>query len=326
MIFLDNHREPVSAPRKRLSNRAMGLVLPVLLAGSFACRAQNPPPPQEYLAFQHPERVSIANYSGDAMEPFLTHDGRYLLFDNRNDPSVNTNLHYAERIDDLHFAYRGEIQGANTDALEGVPSMSCDGTLYFVSTRSYGQTFSTIYRAYFEKGVATNVEIVPGISRHTPGWVNFDAEISADGETLYSVDSQFKNGMPATADIFIAKKHGDVFERAPDSDAVLKLVNTKALEYAPAISSDGQELFFTRVEKITATAEPRIWRTARKSIHESFGEPQLVSAITGFAEGPTLSPGGLSLYYHARENGKFVIFRVTRAADTEVHRDSCSAP
>lgn len=211
---------------------------------------------------------------------------------------------------DLHFTYRGEIQGVNTDALEGVPSLSCDGTLYFVSTRSYGSTFSTIYRARFAKGVAINVELVPRISRRTPGWVNFDAEISAGGETLYSVDSQFKNGMPATADIFIAKKHGDVFERVPDSDDVLKLVNTKALEYAPAISSDGLELFFTRVDKITATAEPRIWRAARKNIHEPFGEPQLVSAITGFAEGPILSPDGLSLYYHAREAGKFVIMRV----------------
>ena len=330
MVFLDNHREPGGARRKRLSNRVLGPVvlrpvLLVLLAGSFACRAQKLAPTPEYAAFQHPERVTIANYSGDAMEPFLTHDGRYLLFNNRNDPSVNTNLHYAERIDDLHFAYRGEIQGVNTDALEGVPSLSCDGTLYFVSTRSYKDTFSTIYRAHFEKGVATNVEIVPGISRRAPGWVNFDAEISADGETLYSVDSQFKNGMPATADIFIAKKHGDVFERASDSNAVLKLVNTKALEYAPAISSDGLELFFTRVEKVTATAEPRIWRAARKNSHEPFGEPQLVSAITGFAEGPTLSPDGLSLYYHAREGGKFVVFRVTRKA-SEMRQNDCPAP
>ena len=172
----------------------------MLSAISVSCHAQHSTPPPQYAVFQHPERVTIANYSADAMEPFLTHDGRYLLFNNRNDPSVNTNLHYAERIDDLHFAYRGEIQGVNTDALEGVPSLSCDGMLYFVSTRSYGNTFSTIYRAHFAKGVATNVELVPGISRRTPGWVNFDSEISADGETLYSVDSQFKNGMPATAD------------------------------------------------------------------------------------------------------------------------------
>jgi Tol biopolymer transport system component len=167
---------------------------------------------------------------------------------------------------------------------------------------------------------------VPGISRRTPSWVNFDPEISADGETLYAVDSQCKNGMPATADLFIAKARGDVFERSPDSDEVLKLVNTKGLEYAPAISSDGLELFFTRVDKISANAEPRIWRSARKSTREPFGEPQLVSAITGFAEGPTLSSDGLSLYYHAREQGKLVIFRVTRAAPAEVHKNNCPRP
>jgi hypothetical protein len=125
------------------------------------------------------------------MEPFLTHDGRFLLFNNRNDPGVDTNLHYAERIDGLHFVYRGEIQGVNTSALEAVPSVSCDGDLYFVSTRSYPQTFSTIYRARFSAGVASGVQLVPGISRRTPGWVNFDAEVSADGQTLYAVDSLF---------------------------------------------------------------------------------------------------------------------------------------
>ena len=138
----------------------------------------------QYSAFQHPAQVTIAGYTGDAMEPFLTHDGRWLLFNNRNDPGVDTNLHYAEKIDGLHFAYRGEIPGVNTTALQAVPSVSCGGELYFVSTRSYAQTFSTLYRARFAGGSATGIELVPGISRRTPGWVNFDAEVSADGETL----------------------------------------------------------------------------------------------------------------------------------------------
>jgi hypothetical protein len=43
------------------------------------------------------------------MEPFITRDGRYLFFNNSNDPSVNTNLRYAERIDDLTFKYKGEV-------------------------------------------------------------------------------------------------------------------------------------------------------------------------------------------------------------------------
>jgi hypothetical protein len=282
-----------------------------------------------YTAFQHPERVTIANYAGDAMEPFVTHDGRFLLFNNRNDAGVNTNLHYAERIDDFHFAYRGEIQGVNTSALEAVPSVSCSGDLYFVSTRSYAKTFSTIYRARFSDGVATNIELVPGISRHMPGLVNFDTEVSADGQTLYAVDSRFSaGGTPLTADLFIARKMASkrdgAFERAPDSGDLLRLVNTNELEYAPAVSSDGLELFFTRVKEIRADAEPRIWRSVRRNVREPFAAPQIVEAISGFAEAPSLSPDGLSLYYHARVNGRFVVFRVTREMHAgDVHPNGC---
>jgi hypothetical protein len=287
--------------------------------------AQGPVATPAYTAFQHPERVTIANYQGDAMEPFLTHDGRFLLFNNRNDPGVDTNLHYAERIDGLHFVYRGEIQGVNTSALEAVPSVSCDGDLYFVSTRSYTETFSTIYRARFSAGVASGVQLVPGISHRTPGWVNFDAEVSADGRTLYAVDSRFNaGGTPVSADLFIARKRDAGFERAPDSDDLLRLVNTNELEYAPAVSADGLELFFTRVHEIRADAEPRIWRAVRRSVREPFAAPQPVNAISGFAEAPALSPDGLSLYYHARVNGRFVIFRVTREGNSgEVHSNGC---
>lgn len=281
------------------------------------CRAQG--------YFQHPERVTIANYAGDAMEPFVTHDGRYLLFNNRNDPAVDTNLHYAARIDGLHFAYRGEIKGVNSPALDAVPSLSCSGDLFFVSTRSYAETSSTVYRAHFSEGVASAVEHVPGVSRQSPGWVNFDAEVSADGQTLYAVDSRFSaGGIPLTADLFLARKRGAAFERDPNSDSLLRLVNTDQLEYAPAVWADELELFFTRVPKIAADAEPRIWRAVRRTVREPFGAPQPVGAITGFAEAPTLSPDGLSLYYHARVDGRFRIFRVTRAPQSHgVHTNAC---
>ena len=253
----------------------------------LAAGAESPAATPAYTAFQRPERVTIANYTGEAMEPFLTNDGRFLLFNNRNDPGVDTNLHYAEKTDDLHFAYRGEIQGVNTRALEAVPSVSCDSYLYFVSTRSYPETFSTIYRARFSAGMAAGVELVSGISRRTPGWVNFDAEVSADGQTLYAVDSRFSaGGTPLTADLFVARKRGAAFERAADSDNLQRLVNTRELEYAPAISSDGLELFFTRVHQVRADAEPRIWRAVRCSVREPFAAPEAVDAISGFAEAP----------------------------------------
>src|SRR5262249_14243166 len=115
---------------------------------------------REYTAFGSPERITIRGYSDHAMEPFITRDGRYLFFNNSNDPSVNTNLHYAERINDLAFEYKGEVAGVNTQALEGVPTMDKNGVFYFVSTRSYMETLSTIYRGRFSGGAVTGVKIV----------------------------------------------------------------------------------------------------------------------------------------------------------------------
>jgi hypothetical protein len=259
--------------------------------------------------FSNPQRVTILGYSDHAMEPFISRDGRYLFFNNSNDPAVNTNLHWAERIDDLTFQYRGEIGGVNTPALEGVPSMDRNNVFYFVSTRDYNQTLSTIYRGTFANGVISEVELVSGVSALTPGMVNFDAEISPDGNTLYFVDSQFSGGVPVTADIVIAERSGTGFSRLSNSAAIMQQVNTPGpLEYAPSISASGLELFFTRLEGSDAA----IYTATRTDSSSPFGAPKKIQAITGFAEGPTLSPDERSLYYHKRENNLFVIYRVTR--------------
>jgi hypothetical protein len=247
------------------------------------------------------------------MEPFLTRDGRYLLFNNRNDPSENTNLHWAERIDELTFSYLGEIPGVNTQALEGVPSMDREGNLYFVSTRSYPQTWSTIYRAKFENGVASPPELVEGISRRTPGWVNFDAEISADGQTIYFVDGYFGSGNhPRKSVLVAAARSGNGFRRLPENTRVFASVNSDWLQYAPDVSADELELFFTRVRRIEPSAEPAIFRSVRERVNEPFSIPQRISAIQGFAEASTSSPDGRSLYYHTRVNGRFRVRRVSR--------------
>jgi hypothetical protein len=266
-----------------------------------------------YDAFHPPEDVTITGYSGDAMEPFVTRDGRFLLFNNRNDSSQNTNLHWAERVDDLKFSYRGEIAGVNTPALEAVPSLDRDGNLYFISNRSYDQTWSTIYRAKFEKGAASAPELVEGVSRKTAGWVNFDAEISADGKTLYFVDSYFgMTGQPRNATLVIAVRSGKGFQRLAEGPRLLANVNGDSLQYAPDVSADELELFFTRVKRVESSAAPAIFRSVREKIGEPFSMPQRVSAIQDFAEASTLSPDGRLLYYHSLVNGRFRFRRVKR--------------
>lgn len=265
---------------------------------------------REGAAFGNPERVTIRGYSDHAMEPFITRDGRYLFFNNSNDPSVNTNLRYAERIDDLTFGYKGEVAGVNTQALEGVPTMDKSGGFYFVSTRSYKETLSTIYQGRFSGGAVTGVKIVEGISEKTPGRVNFDVEVSADGRTIYFVDGVFSGKpVPDRSDIAIAVRGDSGFRRLSRSAELLKNINTDALEYAACISPDELELFFTRVGK----NGPAIYRSTRKSVTQPFDPPERVAAIKGFVEASTLSPDGRSLYYHLKEGERFVIYRVTRS-------------
>ena len=259
--------------------------------------------------FINPQRVTILGYSDHAMEPALSRDGRYLFFNNSNDPAVDTNLHWAERIDDLTFQYRGKIQGVNTSALEGVPSLDRNDVFYFITTRNYtAPDYATIYWGIFRNGSISDVEMVPGVFRKKAGMVNFDAEISPDGNTLYFVDSQFVGGVPQTADIFIAERNGKKFTRTVNGVAIMKQINTGALEYAPAISASGLELFFTRLKGNT----PAIYTATRPDTLSAFELPKKVTAITGFVEAPSLSMDEKVLYYHKKENGLFVIYRVTR--------------
>src|SRR3954463_2491645 len=285
------------------------------LAFITGCGAQMnaPSPGPEYRAFGEPQRVAIRAYAGDAMEPFITRDGRYLLFNNRNDPRIDTNLHYAERVDDLTFDYRGELKGANSPALDGVASVDRDGNLFLISTRSYAQTLSTVYRGRFQGGAVTGLDLVQDISLHRPGMVIFDAEISPGGEVLFLVDGEFAGGPnPQSADIAVAIREGARFRRHPASSEFMRNVNTAALEYAPSMSADLLELFFTRVTSLGGSGGPAVYPSHPGSRDEPFGVPERGAAITGFVEAPSLSADRRSLYYHRLEDNRFVIYRVAR--------------
>src|SRR3989442_15286970 len=102
----------------------------------LAACSNAPTVPLDDPEFGEPKRVTIAGYSGDAMEPFLTRDGSILLFNNRNDPPSETDLHWAERIDDLNFVYRGKLQGANSAGLDAWTAVEETVNIYFVTNWS----------------------------------------------------------------------------------------------------------------------------------------------------------------------------------------------
>jgi hypothetical protein len=264
--------------------------------------------------FANPTRVTIVGWSDDAMEPFLSRDGRYLLFNNSNDPSVDTNLHFAERVDDLTFQYRGPIGGVNTTSLDAVASEDDAGTFYFISTRSYSTTQSTIYRGAFVDGNVSGVALVGGVPALGTGHVIFDAVVSADGGTLAFAEGVFDSaGGPRSADIVLANgSAGGAFARVPNSAVTLQAINLPGgIQYAPLFSASKLELYFTRLVGTDAT----IFGASRASTSAPFDAPRALAAISGFAEAPTLSVDEKSLYYHAHDpanGGKLAIYRVTR--------------
>lgn len=275
----------------------------------------NDNPPMRVINFGTPTSVTLSGYSEDIMEPFLSRNGQLLFFNNSNDPAVNTDLHWATKVDDSTFTYQGLIEGINTTALDGVASMDQNNHLFFVSLREYEQTLKSIFSTNYANGTVTEVQALDNLSLNIPGWVNFDVEVDVTGEWLYFVDGRFDEaGGPYEADLALAKKSGSSFERVANSASILQHINSSDLEYAASISDDQLELFFTRVAApITSTSVPEIFVSRRSDPSEEFGIPQKIASITGFAEAPSVSSDGKVLYYHGLgANGKIKLFMVRR--------------
>ncbi len=264
--------------------------------------------------FQNPRKVEIQGYSGSAMEPFISCDERYLFFNNSNAPASETDIFYAERVSEDVFRFLGKVPGLNAPppALDGVPSMDDAGNLFFVSSRSYDTTLSTLYSGVFRDGQVSEVRLAAGsVSRQQLGWLTMDAEINRDGSLLYFANARFTGGpVPAEADLGLARRSGEAFQVTADSGDLFRNLNTGALEYAPSTSRDGLDLYFTRFDG----SVPVILKSTRATPSAPFSPPEPVSAISGFVEAPSISCDGSSLYYHSKDGAEFSIYRVTRTA------------
>ena len=264
-----------------------------------------------YNGFVAPTQVTIQKYVGDAMEPFITPDGRYLLFNNSND-AVHTTLRYATRVNDHAFTYGGEVTGASDPiSLTAVPTVDEHGAIYFISTRSYSKTLSTVYSAVFRAGTVTAVHLTPGVSAPRRGVVDFDVDVSFDGNELYISQGTFTGGsVPDGSRLIAYARRGHTFVSDPATNRLLRSVNHLApLVYAAAISSDGLELFFTAKGSGNL---PVIYRAARRRLDEPFGEIQRVSAAVGDVEAPGLSRNGQLLYFHRLAGSHFAIYVASR--------------
>jgi len=299
-------------PFMKPKSKFLSLILLVFLTTSCSKSSSPPPASNDYTAFNNPQLVTINSYTSDAMEPFISRDGQYLFFNSNTGGATDKDIYYATRVDDTTFQNQGPITAINSTAVDGTPTEDAAKNFYYVSLVSYNGTtnLNTLYSGTWNGSTVTGITPLSSLTL-SPPLLFFDIEVSPDGSTLYLSAGAFPG--PSAADIVIAVNSGGGFTLDSNSASIMANVNTTdKLEYAPAISANGLELFFTRFDPNTSQA--RIYRAVRSDTSSAFGIPQLVSAITGFVEGPAFSPDEKSLYYHRLNTGtnKYEIYRVTR--------------
>ncbi|HOD15565.1 MAG TPA: hypothetical protein PKI31_12630, partial [Spirochaetota bacterium] len=210
----------------------------------------------------------------------------------------------------------GNVNGGPGNHLDAVASMDNSDKFYYISVRNWPDEIRNVYTGTFSEatGVGNGLVNLDGdfyIDR--PGWIIMDGEISPDGLHYYFVNAHFSGGaVPDRSDIGIAEyASANTFNRIANNDAIMAAVNTtRCLEYAPSISADGLELFFTRLDLCAVTSE--ILVSTRATTADPFGEPARIGAISGFVEAPSISSDGKKLYYHMNDGGAYTIYLVTR--------------
>jgi len=275
--------------------------------------------PLIYPSFNSEIEVTINGLSFDAMEPFVSPNGNYLFFNNLND-GINTKLYYATKVNDSTFNFVGEIIGTNqvtTPHLDGVADMDSNGNFYWTSTRDYPNELNNLFHGTFSSGNVTDIERVQGdFNMNIPGWLVMDHGISLDGQFLYFNNARFDdtNCLGACETVIgIAQKNNDsTFSILPNSTSILQNINdANYIYYAPCISSDNLELYYTRYLKgeITSSTVFEICVAVRSNSTSNFSVPMVLfsETIGNLIEAPTLTVDKNIIYYHRKTSGSHKI-------------------
>jgi len=288
---------------------------------------------QTYPSYGPEIDVTVNGINFDAMEPFISADGSVLFFNNLND-GVNTRLYFATRVNDSTFNLAGEVNGTNRPTpphLDAVPDMDLFGAFYWTSDRNYPADLDNLHHGTFNAGSVTSIGRVRGdFNKNIPGWLVMDHGISLDGQFLYYNNARFDGIVPSPreTELGIAQKVNDsVFNTIPNSDIILQnITDTNFIYYAPCVSSDNLELYYTRYLKdsITASTLFEICVAVRNTSTDIYSVPLVLFSepIGDLIEAPTLTTNKQIMYYHRKIIGSHKI--VMRYRDTTLSLETLS--
>ena len=195
--------------------------------------------------------------------------------------------------------------------------MDANGNFYWTSTRDYPAELDNLFYGVFNAGKVTGIARVRGdFNMNIPGWLIMDHGISLDGQFLYFNNARFDDQNcigPCETQLGVAQKvNATTFNTLPDSETILQNINdADYVYYAPCISSDNLELYYTRYLKgpITTSTVLEICVAIRKNAQDSFSIPKVLfsETISDLIEAPTLTVDKNIIYYHKKIPGSHKI-------------------
>jgi hypothetical protein len=306
-------------------NSTISLLVIVNCAVSLFTLAQNP-------VYGNEKLVTINGYTVDAMEPHLHTNDNALFFNSLND-GVATSLLYAVRVNDTSFNLVNFVPVVNqtvTPRLDAVASIDTMDNFYWVSTRGYPSNFDNLHRVRFLQSGYTNFGRVHGdFYIYQPGYLIMDAAISYYGDQLIYCNAYFNNcgSIPCDASMGIAQKVNDsVFNKIPNTSSIMASINDTVnyCVYAPNLTEDGLELYYTRFLKTGFNTE--ILVATRSSTNAAFGTPAILVNAPGLTpEAPTLTADKSKMYFHKKLNGTYRIYVRYRMPGTGVNENANKA-
>jgi hypothetical protein len=135
-----------------------------------------------------------------------------------------------------------------------------------------------------------------------------DAAINYQGNLLYYCNGYFGPtytecvGQPCEAKLGVAQKINDsTYNKTTYSDAVFSNVNdTNYLVYAPQITEDGLELYYTRL--IVGGYNTEICVSVRTTVSDTFSLPTVIYSSLGYSpEAATPTTDKQKIYYHKKD-------------------------
>lgn len=288
---------------------------------------------QNYPLFGNETPVSIHGFTTDAMEPALSTDGNALFFNSLND-GITTSLHYASKVNDSVFNYIGLVPVINqtvTPRLDAVASLDSANNFYWVSLRTYPTYLENLHRIRFLSAGYSNFGRVYGdFYMNQPGYLIMDASVNYYGNELIYCNAYFNNcaGLPCKASMGIASKLNDsTFNKLANTSTLMANINDTSnyIVYAPHITKDGLELYYTRLLKTGTQTE--IVVSVRSNTNTAFSVPTVLVTSPSIApEGPALSTDQSNMYYHKKSGSVYKLFYQKRIITTAVNAFDAEPP